>query len=213
VWETATGTCRSELVGHSRAITAVVFLADGQELASASEDTTVQKWEMATGRRRSILECSSSYVTAVVFSPDEQLVASVSRDKTVRVWETATGTCCSMLESPSSYSYHHAFSPNSQVLHTDKGDITLPLSLYLTPSVQQDEQPLYFLVEDQWVLHNTQRLLWLPFEYRAYRTAVYKDMVCLGCPSGRVALLRLRPRCAQERCSKTACSCVTIMNA
>jgi hypothetical protein len=90
------------------------------------------------------------------------------------------------------YNDHLVFSPDGHILHTDKGDIPLPSDIKPTSLVRQEEQSLQLLVKDQWVLRNTQQLLWLPFEYRAYRTAVYKDMICLGCPSGRVVLLKLR---------------------
>ncbi|KAF2623590.1 WD40 repeat-like protein [Macroventuria anomochaeta] len=183
VWETATGTYD---------VNAVVFSRDGQLVASASDDETVRVWETVTGTCRSELKGHSQYVNAVVFSSDGQLVASASHDRTVRVWETATGTCRGVLDSSSPYIYHLTFSPDDQALHTDKGDIPLPASLNLTPPVEQEEQSLQLSVEDQWVLRNTQRFLWLLFKYRSYNSAVCKDMVCLRCPSGRVALLKLQ---------------------
>ncbi|KAF2628850.1 hypothetical protein BU25DRAFT_466759, partial [Macroventuria anomochaeta] len=192
VWETATGACRSELKGHSGNVTAVVFSPDGQLVASAADDETVRVWETATGACRSELKGHSGSVRAVVFSRNGQLVASASYDRTVRVWELATGACSTVLEGQSTYIRNLAFSSDGQVLHTNEGDIILPPSLNLTSPVQQNEQPSQLSVEDQWVLRNTQRSLWLPFEYRAYKVAVYKDLVCLGCSSGRVALLRLR---------------------
>ncbi|KAF2621166.1 hypothetical protein BU25DRAFT_404915 [Macroventuria anomochaeta] len=222
VWETATGTCRSELKGHSREVNAVVFSQDGQLLkghsrvvravvfspdgqlvASASFDSTVRVWESATGTSRSELKGHSREVNAVVFSRDGQLIASASYDSTVRVWETATGTCCSVLEVSSSYIDHLAFSSDGQVLHTNKEDIPLPPSLHLTPHAQQHKQPSQLSVEDQWVSCNMKLFLWLPFEYRPYHTAVCNDLVCLGCPSGRVVLLRLRQGCVQEHCSQS----------
>jgi WD40 repeat protein len=147
VWETATGACRSKLVGHTGSVGTVVFSADGQLLASASDDWTVRVWGMATGTCHTVLEGQ-----------------------------------CRLL----------AFSPGGRALRTDKGDIPLPPDLHSTPPLEQERQPSQLSVEDQWVLRNTQRLLWLPFEYRTHSAAVYKDTVCLGCPSGRVALLRLR---------------------
>jgi WD40 repeat protein len=184
--------CRSVLEGHTDNVGEVVFSADGQLLASASHDKTVRVWEMATGACRSVLEGHTDSVSAVVFSADGQLLASASLDETVRVWETATGACRSVLVGQSPYILHLTFSLDGRALRTDERDIPLPPDLYLTSSLKEEEQSLQLAVEGQWVLHSTQRLLWLPFEYRTSHTAVYKDTVCVGCRSGRVALLRLR---------------------
>ncbi|OAL42799.1 hypothetical protein IQ07DRAFT_593592 [Pyrenochaeta sp. DS3sAY3a] len=104
----------------------------------------------------------------------------------------ATGTCYTVLDSPYSYISELAFSPDGSALHTDRGDIALPSDLNLTLPVELEDHASHLSVRDQWVLRNRQRFLWLPFEYRTYNTAVCQDMVCLGCPSGRVALLRLQ---------------------
>jgi WD40 repeat protein len=184
--------CRSVLEGHTDDVNAVVFSRDGQLVASASYDSTVRVWETATGRCRHELTGHTGIVRAVVFSRDGQLVASASYDSTVRVWETATGMCRTVLDSPASYIGELAFSPDGSALHTNGGDIPLPSDLNLTPPVEPEEHASHLSVGDQWVLRNTQRFLWLPFEYRTHYTAVCRDMVCLGCPSGRVALLRLQ---------------------
>jgi WD40 repeat protein len=199
VWETATGTCRHELTGHTGYVTAVVFSRDGQLIASASGDKTVRVWETATGTCRHELTGHTGYVTAVVFSPDGQLVASASRSTILRVWETATGTCRHKL---TGYIRNVnevvlrdgqlAFSPDGSALHTNRGDIALPSDLNRTSPVELEDHASHLSVSDQWVLRNTQRFLWLPFEYRADNTAVCQDIVCLGCRSGRVALLRLQ---------------------
>ncbi|KAF2818296.1 hypothetical protein CC86DRAFT_433807 [Ophiobolus disseminans] len=175
--------CRSTLEGHSRYVTALV--------ASASDDKTVRLWEAATGTCRSTLKGHFSYVSAVAFSPDGQLVASASYDKSVRLWEAATGTCRSTLEGYSKHISHITFSSDGQVLHTNAGDISLsPLLIVQSPSWQQ-EQSSNVLVQDQWILRNQQRFLWLPSEYRTIRTSVRNNVVCLGLLSGRVVLLKI----------------------
>jgi roadblock/LC7 domain-containing protein len=189
VWETATGQCRSVLDGHLRGVSAVVFSPDGQLVASASDDSTVRVWEAATGQCRSVLKGHSREVNAVVFSPDGQLVASASDDSTVRVWETATGQCRSVLEDQPSPIFYIAFSPDGQTLHTNRGDIPLPLDLVAIASALPAQELPYNAVDGEWVLRKTRRFLWLPPEYRNCVTAVCRYRVCLGCHSGRVAFL------------------------
>jgi WD40 repeat protein len=190
VWETATGACRHELKGHTEYVYAVVFSPDGQLVASASNDTTVRVWETATGACRSVLEGHSGLVSTVVFSPDGQLVASASDDSTVRVWETATGACRSVLHQPLPVS-RITFSPDGRTLHTNVGDLSLPLDLTPFSAILQHQEPSSLTVEGQWVFRQTRRFLWLPPEYRNCTSAVCRYMVSLGCTSGRVTLLSL----------------------
>jgi WD40 repeat protein/predicted Ser/Thr protein kinase len=73
--------------GHSNAVRAVAWSPDGQNIASASEDTTVRVWDVATGRRIFTYLNHDSEVFAVAWSPDGQNIASGGWDQTVLVWD------------------------------------------------------------------------------------------------------------------------------
>ncbi|OAG10550.1 putative WD-repeat protein [Paraphaeosphaeria sporulosa] len=192
VWETAMGQCRSVLQGHSDWVRALVFSPDGQLLASASDDRTVRVWETATGQCRSVLQGHSEWVSPVVFSPDGQLVTLASCDRTVRVWETVTGHCRSVIQGDSSWVWAVMFPPDDQTRQTNRDDISLPSSSITASAVLPTEEPSWTTVNNEWILRQNRRFLWLPPEYRNCRTAVHKNMVCLGCNSGRVTLLSLQ---------------------
>ena len=72
LWETAIGSCRSMLEGHSGSVSVVAFSPDGQLVVSASGDRIVWLWETAIGSCCSTLEGHSRYVNAVAFSLDGQ---------------------------------------------------------------------------------------------------------------------------------------------
>jgi hypothetical protein len=106
---------------------------------------------------QSVLEGHSSWVSAVVLSPDRQLVASASGDSTVRVWEIATGHCRSVLEDQPSPIFRIAFSLDGQTLHTDKGNISLPLDRIAIASALPAQELPYAIVKGEWVLRQTRR--------------------------------------------------------
>ena len=81
-----------------------------------------------------------------------------------------------------------AFSPDGSHLKTDRGQISIPLSLHSAPFRQKKELCSVF-VEDQWIAFNEQGFLWLPSDYRPICSAIYGNFICLGYVSGHLTFL------------------------
>ena len=95
--ETATGEVRfpSEMAvldGHTSGVRAACFSADGQLLATGSNDNTVRVWSLDTGDcMRSFVDHTGWVRALEVVAPNR--IASASDDKTVRVWTLGDGEC------------------------------------------------------------------------------------------------------------------------
>jgi serine/threonine protein kinase len=80
---------------HSDWVSAVAWSPDGNYIASASYDKTVQVWEPSTGKLKNLYANSLSFwsngrMHALSWSPDSTRVASGSDDKVVQIWKIGT---------------------------------------------------------------------------------------------------------------------------
>jgi len=106
------------------AITSVAFSANGQTLASASRDNTIQLWSLVTMGRLLTLK---DRVDSVTFSPDGHMLASADSDKNVRVWDVSTGLVLATLDGHAGPVDSVAFSPDGKMLASGGGDMTIRL--------------------------------------------------------------------------------------
>jgi eukaryotic-like serine/threonine-protein kinase len=80
--------------GHAAAVNAIAWSPSDRhettyyrgQIASASDDGTVQIWDAMTGRKISTYRGHSGGVSAIAWSPDGKWIASASIDCTVQVW-------------------------------------------------------------------------------------------------------------------------------
>jgi eukaryotic-like serine/threonine-protein kinase len=85
--------CRVEPVNleATAGVNSVAFRPDGEQIAAASTDGTVQVLDAATGKVVQTLRGHRKLVFCVAFSPDGRHLASASEDRTIRLCDLATG--------------------------------------------------------------------------------------------------------------------------
>jgi small GTP-binding protein len=91
VEETPVSVHDSILMGHSGSVWDVCMHPNGQQILSASSDSTVRVWDAVTGEAAKVLHGHQGTVHCITISPDGRFAASGATDETVRIWEVATG--------------------------------------------------------------------------------------------------------------------------
>ena len=71
--------------GHSAALTAAAFSADGRQVVTASTDNSLRLWDAASGKELSAIHRHGEAVNAVEFGPGDKGLLSASDDGTVRL--------------------------------------------------------------------------------------------------------------------------------
>ncbi|KAM9873931.1 nwd1 protein [Verticillium dahliae] len=188
IWDAVTGVCVQTLKGHGRSVTSVAFTADGLQLASASRDETVKIWDAATGvARAQTLEGHGDRVTSFAFTADGQRLASASHDKTVKIWDTVTGACVQTLAVDRYLSSLSFDATDTSRLVTDIGVLALDLPRSIHPprllTPQQDFSFSGYGIGygGTWIVKDSERMLWLPPEYRPSLASVTGSIIAIGC--------------------------------
>ena len=91
LWDVASGEPLKRLTVQADAVSTLCWSADGQTLASASQDGTIQLWDIATSEPLKVLTVQADAVSTLCWSADGQTLASASQDGTIQLWDVVTG--------------------------------------------------------------------------------------------------------------------------
>ena len=79
------------LSGHRSYVLDVTWRSDGEQLASASTDSTIRLWDVLTGQSLDVLTGHQLDVNSVDWHPDDRHLLSSSSDTTIRMWDIDEG--------------------------------------------------------------------------------------------------------------------------
>ncbi|KFH40933.1 Vegetative incompatibility protein HET-E-like protein [Hapsidospora chrysogenum ATCC 11550] len=210
VWDCESGICMQTLEAYSDysgAVRSAAFSPNGRQIASGSNVGTIKVWDCESGACTQTLEGHDSWVVSVAFSPDGRHIASGSTDGTIKVWDCESGACMQTLGGYNSAAAQ-VHSSAVRLVAFSLGDRQVAPG-----SGENDDHargPIceysYGVSRDQrWICRQEQNILWLPPDYRPSSSAVWSSSytstmsdsslfgstIALGCPSGRVVVLRL----------------------
>lgn len=120
IGDTSTRSTRVVATGHHAAIADVAFSADGDWIATASQDISVRVISVADGTVSHCLTGHCQTVTCLAWSPDSRLLAAGSSDHCVRVWDVTKGECLHMFDQHRSAVSSLCFASSDRLISGDK---------------------------------------------------------------------------------------------
>ncbi|OCL12297.1 hypothetical protein AOQ84DRAFT_227904 [Glonium stellatum] len=125
------------------------------------------------------LEGHHGDVSSIALSHDSTRLASASRI-IVKIWDASSGACLRTLEVGRPF-YRTSFCFSGSYLHTEIGTIDISAQ-----SGSNKYQGLALSSDGVWIAYNSEKLVWLPSEYRPSCLAVSEKMIGIGVETGRV---------------------------
>ncbi|KAJ5216362.1 NACHT and WD40 domain protein, partial [Penicillium cinerascens] len=183
VWDLARSTLYQTFNCHSDSVHSAAFSSDGRLLAVGTDDGRVCICDLATATLYQTVDGHSDWVNSLAFSPDSRLLASWSMDETVCLWALDAGGLSEIwtFEITDDTS---EFSQDGLYLHA--GLSSLDVEMSFTTSVNRDIS----IEDEQWIILDGERILWLPVEFRPNRFKINGDRLALGHASGKVSFLQ-----------------------
>jgi WD40 repeat protein len=116
----------NRLEGHSKAVISVKFSPDGQTIASASDDQTLNLWRR-DGKLLQTLKGHQSTVKDVTFSPDGKKIATASFDGTIKLWRTSDGALIKTINAHNFEVFSVSWSADGQIIASGSADTTIKI--------------------------------------------------------------------------------------
>lgn len=186
VWDTKMCSCIHKFTrtrGYSQNSFVGAISSDGRRLAFSLSDEILELWNLATNENFS----NSVSCDSISFSENGERLGVVSTPSKITIWDTTTGTCLRRCEGiPGPYF--------SIPWHLDSSFVNVDFTSGTESLIQSRAACLtnYNISPDGgWVMRQSEKLLWLPPEYRPGHATIYKSKIAIGSETGNVIILNL----------------------
>ena len=126
LWDIRNGELLKTLEGHTDYVKSIAFTANGEILASTSNDKTIKLWSAQNGELLHTLEGGRNNVSSLRFSPNGDTIASASYyDDSVKLWDTNSGELLHTLEGHSGEIHSIIFTPNGNTVASASDSVKL----------------------------------------------------------------------------------------
>lgn len=120
----------TELSDHSDEVWFLQFSHNGQKLATASKDATVNIYDTSTFRKILTLQGHAGPVAYVAWSPDDRMIISCSQEKEARLYDVNTGACLRTYKYNAEPVTCAAWAPDGESFVIGSLDLQKPLSVW-----------------------------------------------------------------------------------
>lgn len=169
----------------------VSWSPDATLLAAATATGDIKVWVVNSLGCVQTLVGHNKPVSAVAFSHYPGRVASTSEDQTAKVWDITSGRCLKTFNI-GRILRRISFSTCGLYIHTDIGTIDIsavsdPASFPAHAEVQTPRyRGLGLSADCRWITYNSDKLVWIPADYRSSCSVVSGTSIGVGCMDGRV---------------------------
>ncbi len=118
-------------------ILAAAFHPEGNLLAAANKDKSIQFWNITNGEKVHAIRGHTDWVNSVNFSSDGTMLVSGSGDKLIKLWDVGTFSCIVTFEGHMHWVNQVVFSPNNLYLASCSKDQTARIWNLQTKTCQQ----------------------------------------------------------------------------
>ncbi|KAM6586439.1 hypothetical protein CsatA_009044 [Cannabis sativa] len=138
LWDSETGRCLGDCVGHMGAVGAVAFSKKGKSFfVSGSSDRTIKVWNFdglsddveqpVDLQAKAVVAAHDKDINSLAIAPNDSLVCSGSQDRTARLWKLPDLVPGAVLKGHKRGIWSVEFSPVDQCVITSSGDKTIKL--------------------------------------------------------------------------------------